>query len=117
MQSALAALFLLAATSPEAPGDQAPPRVLKDAVVVSTAEAEADSGYVAFWNRIDVRTAGGEPMTLFQIHMQKGNPTLPPVGATCDFTYRVGQLGGSAGPGLDTSHDWPMVDSVSCRPA
>lgn len=90
--------------------------MLKRAVVTGVEQAQVASGDMAMWSRIDVRTAKGEPMALFRIYLAENNPPLPPKGATCDFTYRMDQLGGSAGPGLDTSRNWPMVEDFSCRP-
>lgn len=114
MLNVLAALLLLATGSAPV-DDRGPPIVLKDATVVSAIEAGIDSGMIAFWNRIDARTARGEAKTLFQIHMTRGEPALPPVGAICDFTYRMGQLGGSMGSGLNTDTDWAQIDSFICR--
>lgn len=97
--------------------EKSDPVTLKGAVVTAIQEPAVDSGTIGFWSRIDVRTAAGEPMALFQIHLSRGNPSLPPVGATCDFTYRMDLLGGSAGPGLDASRPWPAVDDFTCQPA
>lgn len=115
MLNVLAALLLLAASDCRSYDDRGPPIELKDAVVVSVVEASFDSGFWAAWNRIDIKTAGGGAMTLFQPHMTRNDPVPLTVGSICDFTYRMGMLGGSMGPGLDSQHDWPMVERVACR--
>ena len=77
--------------------------------------AEADSGYIAFWDHWSVETQIGVSKDLFSLRMSKAD-VLPRPGERCDVRYHMGRLGGSLGPGLKTDADWPMVDSFTCAP-
>jgi|GEM_PF-4672451 len=93
-------------------------RVFANALILKAIPGPFDSGLVAVYSKVRIRTRDGLELWTYQIHLTE-KQFLPARGQVCRVRYTLRKLeGGIAAPGepLEFNKPVPVVCSFECRP-
>jgi len=94
-------------------------RVFANALVLKAIPGPFDSGLVAVYSKVRIRTRDGLELWTYQIHLTE-KQFLPARGQVCRVRYALRKLFGDGvaapGEGLEFNKPVPNVCSFECRP-